>query len=150
LSLWSRGSKGQWLPYSTELHSDDLLLSLRRCLSVVPTRAVYKRFPTRNAAQEYMSGSSSSTVEVVKDNFRPETASARSKPTSTAVIAHDPASQDLDHHRQVARSQGFTITSGPTGALVVYTDGSSRGNGQLGATAGSGIWWADKGHARTL
>ncbi|GHJ85339.1 hypothetical protein NliqN6_1741 [Naganishia liquefaciens] len=115
--------------------------------------AIYKRFPTREAAQEFMSGSNTPTtvksfndipgVEKVNNRFELE-------PALTATIAHNATSTDLNHHRQVARSQGFTVTSGPSGALVVYTDGSSRGNGQHGASAGSGIWWADKGHAKTL
>ena len=122
------------------------------CYRYFPSRrAIYKRFPTRGAAQEFISGSTPATVQSVKaDNIEAGKVDNSAEPASTATIAHNPASQDLDHHRHVARSQGFMITNGPSGALVVYTDGSSRGNGQRHATAGSGVWWADKGHARTL
>ncbi|KAI5452026.1 hypothetical protein NCC49_001322 [Naganishia albida] len=111
--------------------------------------AVYKRFPTRVAAEDFINGSETepSRNSQLSETSRPTPSHAR-KPTplSTNISSADP---ELDQHRELARSQGFTIANG-SGALVVYTDGSSRGNGQRGAAAGSGIWWADKGHARTL
>jgi ribonuclease HI len=82
--------------------------------------------------------------------FSGTTIGSRNAVTPSITKTSPSTDHELDQHRELARSQGFTVTSGPSGSLVVYTDGSSRGNGQRGATAGSGIWWADKGHAKTM
>jgi hypothetical protein len=37
-----------------------------------------------------------------------------------------------------------------SGRIVVYTDGSSLGNGQEGAAAGLGVWWAEESSRSVL
>ncbi|KAJ9095770.1 hypothetical protein QFC20_006565 [Naganishia adeliensis] len=120
--------------------------------------AVYKRFPTRAAAEDFINGAetrppaseafdaASEPTELLHETTR----GSRNAIPPSITDTSPSADQELDQQRELARNQGFTITSGPSGSLVVYTDGSSRGNGQRGATAGSGVWWADKGRARTL
>ncbi|KAJ9095085.1 hypothetical protein QFC20_006735 [Naganishia adeliensis] len=120
--------------------------------------AVYKRFPTKVAAEDFINGAESRPPSSEEFDAASEPTELLNETTRGSRNAIPPsitntspsADQEPDQQRELARNQGFTITSGPSGSLVVYTDGSSRGNGQRGATAGSGIWWADKGHARTL
>ncbi|KAJ9128262.1 hypothetical protein QFC24_000555 [Naganishia onofrii] len=79
--------------------------------------------------------------------FQVHAARASTRP-SLSSLPGDGSAITLSPVYQLAQSQGFTITR--DGHLVVYTDGSSQGNGGKMAKAGSGVWWAAQGHASTL
>lgn len=42
-----------------------------------------------------------------------------------------------------AGSEASVTTTMSSNTLVVYTDGSCRGNGKVGSVAGVGVWWGD-------
>lgn len=44
-------------------------------------------------------------------------------------------------------AKGFTFSRTPPHRIVVYTDGSSLGNGKKRARAGLGVFWGGKGEA---
>lgn len=54
----------------------------------------------------------------------------------------------LPLHLQAIAKQGYTFTDPPSPRLVVYTDGSSLGNGRSGATAGAGVYWGEAGASK--
>ncbi|ODO09871.1 hypothetical protein I350_02093 [Cryptococcus amylolentus CBS 6273] len=43
--------------------------------------------------------------------------------------------------------KGFSFSKSSPHHLIVYTDGSARGNGQVGSKAGAGVWWGSQGEA---
>lgn len=87
----------------------------------------YKKFNTKAEALQFVrSGGKSSTV--VK--------SEKKKVTINGGDAGGPSSKR-------ARTSTESTSSSKTKSIRVYTDGSSRGNGKLGAYAGVGVFFGD-------
>ncbi|WFD44837.1 ribonuclease H [Malassezia psittaci] len=96
----------------------------------------YKAFPTRAEAQAFVQGKQ--LVEEAQHNLKRK-----------AVILEDPSaaqSKSLRTSTAISSSPGGASQAIPNeqhDSLTVYTDGSSRGNGRVGAVAGYGVYWAN-------
>lgn len=89
----------------------------------------YKAFPTRAEAEAFVHGAD------------PAGAAERAPPAQSTVTHAVP-------RKRKAEAEAMSVKAPrafPEG-LTVYTDGSSRGNGQRGATAGYGVYWDDPQH----
>lgn len=112
-------------------------------------RAKYGSFPNRGLAERFMKGQQHRTKQSRATPFQVHAARASTSPSLSASFGEGESSSITSSPLyQLAQSQGFTIKR--DGHLVVYTDGSSQGNGGKRAKAGSGVWWAAQGHASTL
>ncbi|KAI0067219.1 ribonuclease H-like protein [Artomyces pyxidatus] len=95
--------------------------------------AVYKKFHDRQSAEEWIViGRVPSAIPV----------------SSERVVV--PSATSSESPNPIPSTSTTTSTTTPTAAaaastdsekIVVYTDGSCRGNGQVGAYAGVGVWW---------
>lgn len=73
-------------------------------------------------------------------------ASNRSSAPRMETAASVPAQRAVPPPPQEIRTTVSSFASGTSGSassgpMVVYTDGSCRGNGKPGSTAGVGVWW---------
>jgi hypothetical protein len=103
-------------------------------------RAAHKKFASRQEAEAFIASESSrpyakSQLVAPKTKQKHQTSVMTSEPTSA---------RDLPTNLAELAKAGFTITPTKPHHLVVYTDGSSRGNGKTGARAGLGVWWSDQ------
>ena len=105
--------------------------------------AKHKKFTTSSEAQEFLSGP-------LQYSTHSATTSAIAIPSETSR-AHSLSSQtdlsSLPARLQVLAAEGFGFTNCATHHLIVYTDGSSLANGQIGARAGLGVFWGSFGDA---
>lgn len=82
----------------------------------------YKKFETREEAEEFVRTHGSSAVLEKKEKHTED--------------AEEPAAKKV-------KKTAAAPKKGTKGFLQVYTDGSSRGNGRVGAIAGVGVWFGD-------
>ena len=127
-------------------------------------RAKYKKFGTRSEAEAYVGKSTPYT-----SSSSGQASSSTSKPTSKQQISKAPSTSKAgpnfkpivsDSHTPLTLAnrsslppdlaeiadEGFSFTT-PPHRLIVYTDGSSLGNGKMGARAGLGVYWGNRGRA---
>ncbi|GAA5843570.1 hypothetical protein JCM5353_007488 [Sporobolomyces roseus] len=102
--------------------------------------AKYKKFPTMKAAQEFVDEASATPATASKGKARAmdgeeEAPSAKRQKTSNGK-SKDPVFGGEDDKYPKHR--------------IVYSDGSSKGNGQKGAVAGSGVFWSHEPGANNL
>lgn len=95
-------------------------------------RPKYKRFETLAEAEEFVrkfSGQATNTAPVAATSDASENAS-------------EDALEEIDELQPPAKKVKKTTGASPKSAdAVVYTDGSSRGNGKIGAAAGVGVYF---------
>lgn len=112
---------------------------------MLTVRAKFKKFPSQAAAQEFMEGS----VGPYAPPNHAQTPSARtSQPDDPFRASSPPTAIDpslLPSNLQELSRKGYTFSKDQR--LVVYTDGSGLGNGQVGAKAGLGVFWGRDGEA---
>ncbi|ANB12857.1 Rnh1p [Sugiyamaella lignohabitans] len=112
--------------------------------------AVFKSFATREEANAFANGSSSiSTVysarpasNYVSNQSRAETTSRSSRGPTVSRSSHSGGGH-AGSHSGSSHSGSRSANRSSTRSEVVYTDGSSRGNGQPGAAAGYGVFYGD-------
>jgi ribonuclease HI len=115
--------------------------------------AQYKSFQTASEAQEYMSSAvehqrgfqhaqgSSSSRAATMDAVLP---ARQSKPAYRTTIMPPLLGNTYTTSSSVRSSSGQAVdTKGHRNAVVVYCDGSCRGNGKTGAIAGVGVYFGD-------
>ncbi|CAG8976565.1 hypothetical protein HYALB_00010207 [Hymenoscyphus albidus] len=97
----------------------------------------YKKFDTRSEAEEFVrSGgtrSSSSFGSSKGGSFKGEAGERASKK----------AKIDTGSASVITKGKGGWSTVDKKGVVKVWTDGSSRGNGKVGAVAGVGVWFGE-------
>nr|ODN97513.1 ribonuclease HI [Cryptococcus depauperatus CBS 7855] len=111
----------------------------------------YKKFNTRQEAVDFIAAY---TVSLPPNNFSQQPGSMKStlkefrdahfhvsSPPTRSVI------ESLPRHLQAVARKGYLFTETLPHHLIVYTDGSARGNGQVGSRAGAGVWWGNVGEA---
>nr|XP_018264724.1 uncharacterized protein I303_02903 [Kwoniella dejecticola CBS 10117]OBR86882.1 hypothetical protein I303_02903 [Kwoniella dejecticola CBS 10117] len=114
--------------------------------------AKFKKFPTEAQAKEYVSSPNSKASlschsipaqPATQSHLQPQggfpTHFRAESPTSTS-----PASA-LPPELQEIASRGYSFTKDHY--LIVHTDGSALGNGQVGSRAGAGVFWGGQGQA---
>ncbi|KAK0466325.1 ribonuclease H-like domain-containing protein [Desarmillaria tabescens] len=84
--------------------------------------AKYKKLPTAQLAQEFITGTSGGSTNIVPS-------SAQTTSTATNGSKSVPSTSDTS---QVANIPG---------EITVFSDGACKGNGKTGAVAGVGVWW---------
>lgn len=87
----------------------------------------YKKFETRAEAEDFVRSFSGTSKAIV--------------PTVTGSDQDEPdgIEEPLAKKRKTAKK----VTKTPHGLVIVYTDGSSLGNGRVGAAAGVGVYFGD-------
>lgn len=83
--------------------------------------ARYKKFPTAQQAQEFITGISGGSTVIAPPSAQTTTATGGSKSV--------PSTSNTPH-----------VSSVP-GEITVFSDGACKGNGKFGAVAGVGVWW---------
>ncbi|ADV20448.1 ribonuclease HI [Cryptococcus gattii E566] len=116
--------------------------------------AKYKKFATEQEAKDFVTASRdalSSQPPPLGKRKRAELEDSKGTPIDTHFRATSPATMalpaSLPSKLQKIAQQGFSFTESAPHYLVVYTDGSARGNGQVGSRAGAGVWWGSQGEA---
>ncbi|PBL00391.1 ribonuclease H-like protein [Armillaria gallica] len=84
--------------------------------------AKYKKFPTAQQAQEFITGISGGSTS---------TAPSSAQTTSTAT----------DGSKSVPSTSNTSHVASIPGEITVFSDGACKGNGKTGAVAGVGVWW---------
>lgn len=108
--------------------------------------AKFKKFPTLPEAEEFVKNgpkvytkppprtSAASTSASKSTNITTTTTTTTSASSSSAALSI------LGAKSSFTRINGITVPSG-SDTLVIYTDGSARGNGKLGSQAGLGVFF---------
>ncbi|PWN28565.1 hypothetical protein BDZ90DRAFT_208822, partial [Jaminaea rosea] len=106
--------------------------------------AVYKKFPTEEAAQQFVAQHHAGGSGAAGDAILPKKRSA----------PEDDGASDLSSSNKARHTNGATSGSSANGSssalslpnvVTIYCDGAATGNGQSGARAGWGVWFADEG-----
>ncbi|KAF9901018.1 hypothetical protein EC991_006608 [Linnemannia zychae] len=107
---------------------------------------VYTKPPPKSAATSSSSSSSSSTLTSAAQ----KASSSSSKATGTATTTNTSTTSSSSAATPSAiaggkssftRINGITVPTGSGDTLVIYTDGSARGNGKVGSQAGLGVFF---------
>ncbi|KAF9566924.1 ribonuclease H-like protein [Agrocybe pediades] len=85
--------------------------------------ARFQKFPTREAAEAFVAGASSTTNTP---------AAATSVPVADRATKSDAKGKKRGFGKEVEDTTGWDI---------VYSDGACKGNGKPGSIAGVGVWW---------
>ncbi|KAL0068451.1 hypothetical protein AAF712_004529 [Marasmius tenuissimus] len=103
------------------------------------TGAKHKKFATKSEAEQFARSGNAEIIDLVAPG--PSTSSKPSTGQKRGVAEEEGRSED-SHPR---KKQKVLPESQPEGEgdLVVYTDGSCRGNGKAGSVAGIGVWWGN-------
>lgn len=116
--------------------------------------AKYKKFATEQEAKDFVTAAGDalpSQPPPLGKRKRAEMEDSKAPPPDTHFRATSPATMaspaSLPPKLQKIAQQGFSFTKSVPHYLVVYTDGSARGNGQVGSRAGAGVWWGSHGEA---
>ncbi|KAK1226445.1 hypothetical protein PQX77_010529 [Marasmius sp. AFHP31] len=103
------------------------------------TGAKHKKFATKSEAEQFARSGNAEIIDLVASG-----PSSSSKPTigQKRGVAEE---EDRTDDSQPWKKQKVLPESQPEGEgdLVVYTDGSCRGNGKSGSVAGIGVWWGN-------
>lgn len=106
--------------------------------------AVYKKFPTEEAAQQFVAQHHAGGSGAAGDAVLPKKRSA----------PEDDDASGLSSSNKARHTNGAASGSSATGSssalslpnvVTIYCDGAATGNGQSGARAGWGVWFADEG-----
>lgn len=99
----------------------------------------YKRFDTREDAEAYVRTYASANSPAIKDesNDEAEAYIGRFSVVDSTADEQD-TSYGADEWPPAKKTKKAADTASP---LTIYTDGSSRGNGKLGAAAGVGVFF---------
>lgn len=111
-------------------------------------RAKYKKFGTQAEAEEFIgdTGSSSATsAKPAQKDYDKKGGDDFMLPSATSSLTLATISSLPPNLAAIAR-KGYSFTSVPH-YLIVYTDGSSLGNGKSGARAGLGAYYGYGGEA---
>ncbi|PWY99888.1 hypothetical protein BCV70DRAFT_191006 [Testicularia cyperi] len=112
--------------------------------------SVYKKFPTRQQAEEFVRGSGYGGAPAVSNSAEGECGGV--KETTTRIARSEakskmepkPYSRPSASIGSASRLKRRPISSpGARRKIVVYCDGSSIGNGKQGARAGWGVYFSD-------
>jgi ribonuclease HI len=106
-------------------------------------RAKYKKFGTRAEAEEFVGDATSSSASSKPIAKVPEDDFMKPPVSSTLTLA---TISSLPPDLAAIARKGYAFTSAPH-HLIVYTDGSSLGNGKVGARAGLGVYYGYGGEA---
>ncbi|EAL23686.1 hypothetical protein CNBA3330 [Cryptococcus deneoformans B-3501A] len=116
--------------------------------------AKYKKFATEQEAKDFVTAAGDalpSQPPPIGKRKRAEMEDSKAPPVDTHFQATSPATvaspASLPPKLQKIAQQGFSFTKSVPHYLVVYTDGSAKGNGQVGSRAGAGVWWGSRGEA---
>ncbi|BGP38011.1 hypothetical protein JCM10449v2_001938 [Rhodotorula kratochvilovae] len=106
--------------------------------------ARHKKFPTRSEAQAFVDGgtgpsstASTSAVPVITSNERRKRSSDAADAIEVAIKRRKQAGEG----GAAAADPVFGAAGSSSSRRRVYCDGSSRGNGKVGAVAGIGVFW---------
>lgn len=141
---------------------DDLAFDPQSVIRATLHRPLHKSLSTRGSARAYLHGIIKQKTPVkTPSHYLLRSNSNKSLATSSEHSAQngngESSSSLLTNNGQIDleplkrekfRAQGFLITD--DGALVVYTDGSAKGDGVAGGRptrAGCGVWWGESGKA---
>lgn len=117
------------------------------------TVALVKNSAATSVADTIPQPSENALVTPVRARNRTYTPSAAPTETAPSVLAPHPAPPPRPEMPTTASPLvGESSRSASLYPMVVYTDGSCRGNGRIGSTAGVGVWWGadDSRYVRDL
>lgn len=113
----------------------------------------YKRFPTRAEAADYIRMYANDATRQALGGLNGGTATGPNTRTQAQEFAVDDqvvgeAAQFLQPATKRSKQNGSAAGATSSSLLDIYTDGSSLGNGQHGASAGIGVFFGigDKRH----
>ncbi|BGO97762.1 hypothetical protein NBRC10513v2_001757 [Rhodotorula toruloides] len=116
--------------------------------------ARHKKFPTKAEAEAFVRGDDRPTSAAGPPNAGTSTALQNKRAGGADGAGVSPAKRQK---RAIVGDEGFqankavpNVFAGSSSKRRVYCDGSSRGNGKVGATAGIGVFWGHDEGAKNL